>query len=304
MVFEPAQLIVPLLTAAVSISYPALGEAFAELSGVWNFGTEGIMLISAAASFLGSLYSGNPIVGLLAGLLTGALIGVIQALFAVNLNANQIVFCLGLILLGPFLGSFMASSVSYLGSVPILPTLNTTDFKYPLDFILRQNVLFYFVPFLVVIEWLILYRTKFGLAVRSIGENPHVAASTGINVKAIRYVCAIVGTMIASLGGAFLIVGLVGTWSNNITAGRGFIAIAMVRLGLFRPVWIAVSCLIFGIVDSLQLYYSATLGASFPTQFFSMTPYLVGILVLFISSRFKTFPEPSALGKPFVKEKM
>ncbi len=304
MAFDPVQLMIATLAAGVSISYPALGETFTERSGVYNIGLEGIMLISAATSFIAALFTENPLIGLAAGLLTGALIGAIQALFAVNFSADQVVFGLGVILLGPFLSTFLASTAlqSGLRQAPVFLPLDATSLPYPLNFILRQNALLYALIPIVLVMWFVLSKTKFGLAVRSVGENPHVAASSGINVTLFRYLCSIVGSAIAAVGGTYVVLGLNGLWSDNITGGRGFIAIAMVRVGLFRPIWVAVFSILFGLVDSFQLYLAAVLGPSFPHQFLSMTPYLVGILVLLISTRYKTFTEPAALGKPYTRE--
>lgn len=304
MALDPVQLLAATLTVGVIISYPSLGEAFSELSGVYNLGLEGIMLISAATSFIGALFTGNVAVGLLVGIMTGVLLGAVQALFAVHIGADQVVFGLGIILLGPFLSTFLASSAlkSGLRQAPIFPPLDTTGFPYPLNFILRQNALFFILFILAFVLWFLLFKTRFGLALRSVGENAHVAASAGINVSLVRYVSSIIGSTIAAIGGTFVILGLNGLWSDNITGGRGFIAIAIVRVGLFKPILILVFSLLFGLVDSFQLYQAAVLGPSFPHQFLSMAPFLIGIFALLISTRFKIFSEPTALGTPYIKE--
>jgi simple sugar transport system permease protein len=304
MTFDAVQILLATITAGVSIAYPALGGTLTELSGVYNIGLEGIMLISAATSFIAALFTGNVFIGLSVGLLTGGLIGAIQALFAVNFRADQVVFGLGIIILGPFLSTFLASTAlqSGLRQAPILESLNTSGFPYPFNLILSQNALVYSLIPLVIVLWYVLYKTKLGLAIRSVGENPHVAASSGLNVTLLRYTCSILGCAIAAMGGTFVVLGLSGLWADNVTGGRGFIAIAMIRVGLFKPIWVAIVCILFGLVDSLQLYFSAILGPSFPYQFLGMAPYALGIVVLSVSMVRRTFAEPASLGKPYSRE--
>ncbi len=304
-VLDIGSLILGALTAGTVISYAALGENLTELSGVYNVGTEGTMLLSAATSFMVSLVTGSPALGLLAGVLLGATIGAILAVFAVKIEADQIVFGLGLILVGTFMSTVIANTAlsgrSSFSEIATFSPLNTEGFPYPLNLILKQNFLFYLVFAVSGALWYLLFKSKFGLAVRAVGENPHVAVSAGINLVLLRYLCTILGSAVAALGGIFVIY-LNGIWGDRLTGGRGFIAIAMVRVGLFRPHLVLLASLLFGLVDSIQLYFTAILGSSFPYQFFAMIPYIVGILALLVSTRFGIFKEPSALGRPYDKE--
>lgn len=298
-----ALIVSSVLISTVVILFPSLGETFTELSGVYNFGLEGIMLISAASSFVAAIWSGSLFVGILVGMLSGCLIGLLQALFAVNFKADQIVFGIGLIILGEFLSSFIVVTLGKAGvfSVPTLPKLPTQGLVYPLNIILRQDALVYLSFVMVVVVWFVLFRTKFGLTLRATGENPYVAASAGINVQRMQYVASIVGCIIASLGGVFIILGIAGSWVDNITAGNGFIAVAMVRVGNFRPFQILLICLLYGIAEAVQLNLQI-LGTGIPHDFLQMIPYLLGIVALAVSGIYSRFGEPKSLGKPYIKE--
>lgn len=303
---DVSQLLLATLNAGIIISYAGLGETFSELSGVYNIGTEGIMLLAAATSFAGSLITGNPICGLILGITAGAFIGTLQAVYAVRIRADQVILGVTIaVFIGPFLSTLVSNAAlrgkQIFSAIPTFPLLNTEGLPYPLNLILRQNALFFIVFILAFVLWVLLFKTRFGLAVRAVGENPHVAAACGTDVVLIRYACVILGSAIAALGGIF-VVNLKGIWSDNLTGGRGFIGIAMVRVGGFRPHLIVLASMLFGLVDSFQLYFSAVLGRSFPYQFFTMTPYVVGIATLLVSSRFRIFKEPAALGKPYLKE--
>jgi simple sugar transport system permease protein len=304
-VLDIGSLVLGALTSGTVISYAALGQNLTELSGVYNVGTEGTMLLAAATSFMVSLITGSPTIGLLAGILLGATIGAILAVFAINIGADQIVFGLGLILVGTFMSTVIANTAlsgrSSFSSISTFPPLDTEGFPSPLNLILKQNFLFYLVFVVAVALWYLLFKTKFGLAIRAAGENPHVAVSAGKNLILIRYFCTVLGSAVAALGGIFVIY-LNGIWGDRLTGGRGFVAIAMVRVGLFRPHLVLLASLLFGFVDSIQLYFTAILGSSFPYQFFAMIPYVVGMLVLLVSTRFGIFKEPSGLGRPYAKE--
>lgn len=290
------------LVSATTLAYPSLGEALTEFSGVYNVGLEGIMLIAATTSYIAVVYTGNVYIGLLVGIGTGALIGLIQAVFAVNLKADQIVFGLGLILLGPFLGPVLKEGFAGTTNlVPAFPAIETGPLPYGLDVILRQNALTFAAMALAVVLWYLLFRTKFGLGLRAVGEDPHVAESVGINVTLVRYLCSILGCAIAAVGGVFVVLGLTGAWAGDVTAGRGFIAIAMVRVGLYRPSLIYGVSLLFGFIDSLQLALQVS-ASGLPYQFLQMAPYLMGVVALAISGKFKVFGGPAGLGRPYEKE--
>jgi simple sugar transport system permease protein len=302
-VLDVTQLLIATLNGGIIISYAALGETFSELSGVYNFATEGIMLMAAATSFAGSLITGSPIIGLIIGITTGVLLGTLQAAYAVTMLADQVILGVSIsVFIGPFLSTLLANAglvgKKVFSATPTFSVLNTEGLPYPLNLILAQNAIFFTVFILAFALWALLFKTRFGLAVRAVGENPHVAAASGMNVVLIRYVCTILGSAIAALGGIF-VVNLRGIWSDNLTGGRGFIGVAMVRVGGFRPQMVLLASMIFGLVDSFQLYFSAVLGRSFPYQFFTMTPYVIGIATLLISAKFRIFKEPAALGKPY-----
>ncbi|MGD0646009.1 MAG: ABC transporter permease [Candidatus Bathyarchaeia archaeon] len=288
------------IPSAIAILYPALGENFTELSGIYNIGLEGIMLISAAVGFIVAIYTQSLLFGLIGGVCTGVLVGLLLAFFALNLGADQIVFGLALIIMGPFLSSFIAGTgPPGLHSIGTLPSVNLGKGAYPFNYIFNQSILVYFGLALLFVIWYITSRTHFGLAMRATGEDPHVAASSGINVVLTRWICCIVGCAIAALGGVFVVFSLTGVWTDNITGGNGFIAIALLRVGGYRPQYVLLACIVYGFVDSLQITVQAL--RIFPYQFLAMFPYVIGIIALVIQGKFKIFPGPKSLGKPYVK---
>jgi simple sugar transport system permease protein len=285
---------------AIAILYPAMGENITELAGVYNIGLEGIMLISAAVGFIVALYSHNLVYGVLGGVFTGVLVGVLLAFFALNIKADQIVFGLSLIIIGPFLSSFIAGyAPSGINTISVLPAVNLGNWAYPFNYIFNQSILVYIGFAMLAAIWYITSRTHFGLAMRATGEDPHVAASTGINVVVTRWICCIAGCAIAALGGIFVVFSLTGVWADNVTGGNGFIAIALLRVGGYRPQYVLLACLVYGFVDALQLTVQAL--RIFPYQFLEMFPYVVGIIALVVQGRFKIFPGPKSLGRPYVK---
>jgi simple sugar transport system permease protein len=292
------------ITYAAALMYPSLGENLTEVAGTYNIGTEGIMLISAATTYVGAVFTGSALIGLLLGIATGALIGAVLAAFSLGLKADQVIFGLGLILMGSFLGIFIAGTVEKtVGTVqvPLFPRASFDSLGYPFNLVFSQNLLVYIAIILAVAMWLLLSKTKFGLAVRAVGENPNVAASAGTNVVLVRTVCAVLGSAIAAVGGSFVLIGVSGIWSENLTAGRGFVGIAIVRIGFFKPLLILVFSLVFGFVDSMQLSLQTVLSG-FPVQFLQMLHYITGIVALAISGKYKLAGQPASIGKPYSRE--
>lgn len=292
------------ITFAASALFPAMGEVLCEYSGVYNIGLEGIMLIATGTTVIGTIYTGNPYYGVLFSIGIGGIIGFLQAVFAVNLKADQAIWGIGLILLGPFLSALMVEH-AYAGGlqlgVPRISALPTQNLIYPFNVLLNQNALVFLAFGLMAVTWFLIFKTQYGLAVRTTGENPHVAASAGFNVVRIRYVQSIIGCMVASIGGAFLVVGVTGEWTFNMTGGLGFLAIALVRLGLFRPFLIALTCLAYGFLNAFQLSLQAVTSVV-PHQALLMIPYIMGIVALVISARYGRSAEPASLGKPYSRE--
>lgn len=286
---------------SVSIALAALGEMVCQRGGVMNVGLEGIMLFSAFLAAAGSVYAGSPWAGVGAAVLGGMLLAAIHAVFVVRLGADQIVSGLALVLLGAGL-----SGVGYrltIGQAPVsIPSFASVDagvlrdipFLGPVLF--SHTVLVYAaVAIAALLAWAI-PRTAVGLGLRACGENPHAADAAGLNVAAYRSGAILFGGAMAGLGGAFLVLAQVNAFVEGMVAGRGFIALACVVFGGWRPWWVLAASFGFGLTDALQIRLQ-TWYPGVPYQFFVMLPYLVALVTLVIFASRSIGPK--ALGHPF-----
>ncbi|HOI37814.1 MAG TPA: ABC transporter permease [Bacillota bacterium] len=299
--------IVGILATGIRLATPflfaSLGEMFSQRSGVFNLGLEGIMMMGAFAGFMTSLKTGSPWLGVLAAIGVGAILGLLMAFISVTMQAEQGIsgiglhmFCWGLsgLLFRVYLGfitsckGFGPWNVPVLSSIPILGPI-----------LFQHNWMVYFALILVPVSWFVLYRTTWGLKVRAVGTTPQAADTLGVDVNAIRYQCVILGGAMAGLAGAFLTVGQANMYADNITAGRGFIAVALVYFGRWSPVGILLGSLLFSMMNALQLWIQV-LGISFPYEFAVILPYVMTIAALAVAVR--RVWAPTALGKPFRRE--
>lgn len=301
--------IVGLLAATVRMAAPivasAAGEILAERSGVLNLGLEGIMLSGAFAGYAGGSFSGNLWVGVLCALIAGGLLASVHAFISITLRGDQIIsglaisiLCGGLVLF--FFRILFGLTLSFprVGFQPLdVPLLGSIRFIGPILF--QQNALVYIIFLSALICTYVLYRTSFGLSVRGVGENPAAADSMGVNVNAIRYLCVIFGGMLTGLGGSFMTLGHLHMYVDNITAGRGWIAIALVIFGRWDPVKALWGALLFGFVDALQLRIQG-LGIEIPVHLLFMLPYILTIVVLLSVARRAEMP--AALTLPYHRE--
>lgn len=310
--------LVALLTSGIRLAMPVLlavlGEIITEQAGVLNLGLEGIMLVGGLSGFVAAyalehgagLVAIAPWVGLLMGLVAGAVMGLLMAVLTVSLRTDQVVTGVTLVLLGQGLTSyFYRRQAGALGSrihgldawqIPVLS-------KIPLvgDILFNHNPMVFFTAALVGVIWFVLFRTNWGLALRAVGENPAAADTSGLNVLGIRYACVIVGAALAGLGGAVLTVAQLNLFTEGITAGRGWIAIALVVFSRWQPILALVGALLFGVTDALQLRIQALGAKELPYEFLLMLPYVLTLAVLlFGTGRSAT---PAALGIPYVKGK-
>jgi general nucleoside transport system permease protein len=293
-----------ILATGVRLATPfllaALGEMFTQRSGVFNLGIEGIMLLGAFMGFFVTLRLGNPIVGILAGLGTGAIMGVLMALVSVTFKAEQGISGIGLYMFGWGLSGllfrlYVGGITSIKGLQPVrIPLLS--DVPYLGAVLFHHNGLVYLVYGLVPLAWFVLYRTTWGLKVRAAGTKPEAADALGESVDGIRYQCLIAGSAMAGLAGAFLTVGQANMFVDNITAGRGFIAIALVYFGRWSPWGILAGSLLFSMADSFQSMIQV-LGIRFPYELAIIMPYVVTIVALAVS--FGQVWAPAALGRPY-----
>lgn len=288
-----------LIPSMIRLSTPlilaALGGLFSERAGVINIALEGMMLAGAFTAAAVTYAVGNPYVGLLAGMLAGTLIAAIHAVACIRYQADQVVTgtAINILMLGmpAFLsGAFFLSS----GSTPQIPK----DHLIPWSPIV---IAFALVP----LSWYVLYKTPFGLRLRSVGENPEAADAAGVPVARMRYAGVLLSGVLAGIGGVYLSIGQSSLFTRNMTSGRGFIALAALIFGKWRPVQTLLACLLFGLTEALSIQMQGVIklpsGEDIPVQFVQMVPYVLTIVVLagFIGSS----RPPRALGIPYQKER-
>jgi simple sugar transport system permease protein len=268
---------------------------FSERSGVINIALEGLMLAGAFAAAAVTYASGNPWIGLVAAVGAGMLIALIHAVACIRYRADQVVVgtAINILMIGlpGFLsGAFFLSS----GSTPQLPIEQLLP-RAPI------MMAFGFVP----LTWYVLYRTPFGLRIRAVGENPAAADAAGVDVAKIRYSGVLLSGALAALGGAYLSIGQSSLFTRNMTSGRGFIALAALIFGKWRPVQTLGACLFFGLTEAITIQMQGVVklpsGEDIPVQFIQMVPYVLTMVVLagFIGQS----RPPRALGQPYEKER-
>jgi len=284
-----ADLLVSFLTSAVRVATPlllaALGETLAERGGVINLGIEGAMLAGALAGAIGSTV-GGPWAGTLAAALTGAMLSLGFGLIAVAAGANQIISGTAITL-----GAVGATGAIYrevygsagvglsLPTFPVIPIPGLARIPLLGPALFEQSILTYLGYVAVPALWFLLFRTRWGLALRAAGESVEAATAAGVRVKRIRIVALVLGGMFAGIAGASLVLAQVGTFAEKMTAGRGFMAVAIVVLGGWRPGRVAGAALFFGAAMALQFLFQSIVS-NLPYQLFLMLPYLLTLLVL------------------------
>jgi simple sugar transport system permease protein len=283
--------------------YAAIGETFSQRSGVLNLGVEGQMLLGAFAAFYVALTTGNLGLGVLVAMLVGAVMGLAMAFVTVNLHAQQGISGIGFYLFGLGMSDLLFQKM--LGTVETVkgfPKINIpflSDIPGLGEIFFSQNLMVYAAYLLVPIAWFVLNKTTLGLKIRSVGENPEAADSLGVSVANIRYFTIILGGILSGVAGASLSIALLNVFQQNMTSGLGFIAVALVYFGGWRPWGVLGGALLFSMVNSLQLWIQV-LGINIPSDIAVMMPYVLTILVLVASvSRVRG---PSALTKPFERE--
>jgi ABC-type uncharacterized transport system permease subunit len=301
-----AQLVLLSLAAGTPLVFAALGELVVEKSGVLNLGVEGMMLVGAIASFIVAAHTQSPWLGVGAGALAAAALSTIFAVIALTLRANQVATGLALSLFGVGLSAFIGrdySSVVIDGITPVaIPVLSDVPVLGPLLF--GHNPLVYVsLALFAGVQWF-LYRTRAGLVLRAVGESPQSAHAIGYPVIAIRYGAVVFGGACAGLGGAYLAVAYTPSWVEGMTAGRGWIALALVVFATWKPSRVLVGAYLFGSVTLAQFQAQAA-GVAVPSQLLAMLPYVATIVVLAIISRDATtirLNAPASLGKLYNPE--
>ncbi len=300
---SPVSLIVSLMVAATPILIAAIGELVVEKSGVLNLGVEGMMIIGAICGFIVAVETGSPWLGFLAAMAGGAAISFIFAILTQYMLTNQVATGLALTLFG--LGFAALLGHSYAGIKP--PKFGTLDIPFISDIpvigplIFSHDYMIYISLMIVAGVWYFLTRTRGGLVLRAAGENHDAAHALGYKVIRIRIMAILFGGAMAGLGGAYLSLVRVPQWTEGMTAGAGWIALAIVVFASWKPWRIILGAYLFGGITVLQLNLQAA-GANIPVAYLSMTPYLVTIIVLVIMSADKkraSLNAPACLGRIF-----
>ena len=286
---------------ATSYLYAAIGETFGQMSGVLNLGVEGIMLVSAYAAYYVVLRTDNLWLGLLVAIIVGAAMGVAMAFISVTLKAEQGISGIGVFLFGLGLSDLLyritVKSPQTVSGFPNLTFPVLTDLPIIGPILFNQNVLVYGAFALVPIAWFVLNKTTFGLMVRAVGQNPGAADTLGISVARIRYITVTLGGALSGIAGASLSIALLNVFQHNLTSGQGFIAVALVYFGGWKPFRVMLGCLLFSMVNALQLWIQV-LNIPLPSDIALMMPYVLTIVALMFAAR-QMVTQPAALTKPF-----
>lgn len=304
-VFE--SILITIITASTPLLLASIGELVTERAGVLNLGVEGMMVMGAVVAFAVSLLSGSPLLGALAGAGAGVLMSLLFGFLTLTLIANQVATGLALTILGlglsgmigePFVGQQGIKMGAFLPEA-----FRSVPFVGPV--LLGQDLIFYVSIALIVGVNYFLFRTRSGLVLRSVGDNHASAHALGINVIGIRYLAVMFGGGCAGLAGAHLSLVYTPQWVENMTAGRGWIALALVVFASWRPYRLLVGGYLFGAVSIGQLHAQA-FGIAVPAQFLSALPYLATVVVLIVISQNRRLTQintPASLGKPFVPDR-
>jgi general nucleoside transport system permease protein len=311
--------LIALLTAGIRLAIPimlaAVGEIITQRGGVMNLGLEGVMLVGGLAGFMGTFYVSQwtgdhwstlaPWAGIISGAVAGAAMGLIMAVLSVTLRTDQVIAGVTLVVLGQGVTTYLfrqqfsdltariqgfeISPIPFLSDIPILGRLLFT-----------HDVMTYLSILIVAAAWYFLFYTTWGLKIRAVGELPAAADTSGVNVNLTRYAAVLIGSMLTGLGGAVLIVSQLHIFAEGITAGRGWIAVALVIFARWRPFLAMVGALLFGTANALQFRLQAMNIALIPYEFLLMLPYVLTILVQL--RKVRKSEAPAALGIPYVKE--
>jgi general nucleoside transport system permease protein len=281
-----------LIASTIRLSTPlilaALGGLYSERGGVINIALEGMMLAGAFTAAAVTVFTHSPWAGLLAAVIAGLVVAALHAVVTINYRADQVVSgaAINILFLGvPALlsGALFEST----GATPQLPRDQTLP-----------NTLVYLAFILVAVTAYVIYRTRFGLRLRAVGENPEAAMAAGVSVTRMRYAGVLISGALAALGGAYLSIGQSSLFTRNMTAGRGFIALAALIFGKWDPVGALLACLFFGFAEAVAIRMQGTVDI--PNQFIQMIPYVLTMVVL--AGWIGRATPPKALGTPYVKE--
>jgi general nucleoside transport system permease protein len=300
-----ASLIASMLVFATPLTFAAIGGMFSERSGVVNIALEGMMLTGAFFGIYGADKTGSWFLGILIAMLSGALMALVHAFFAVNLRADQIVGGMAINFLALGITGYFFFQLYHGANIPAnIPRIPNVSIPWVKDqsfigpAIGDLNLLIWVAVALVPISYIVMFKTPIGLRIRACGEHPRAADTVGINVYAVRYASVVTSGMLAALGGAFLSVGFVGTFNENMTAGRGFIALAALIFGNWRPFGAFGAALLFGFSTALAFRLPVYSGSA--ATLFQALPYVLTLIAV-AGVIGRTIP-PAAVGRPYKKQ--
>ncbi len=301
------------LSAGTSLLYATIGEIYTERSGILNLGVEGMMMMGALSAFAVSFYTQSLFLAMLVAMLVGGTLALLHAFLSISMRANQVVSGLSITLFGTGLASYLGQRLGPETNGFNLAGMTASNFqKLPIPVLgdipilaafFNQDVLTYMLFLIVPLSWYFMFRTKHGLALRSVGEDPRTASAMGINVAKVRYLYTVIGGMLVGLGGAHLTLAYTPGWSENVTGGRGWIVIALVIFAGWNPSRAVFGAVLFGGINAIQFRLQAA-GTMIPASFLNMAPYVVTVVVLsmmtIIGKQKKgKYSSPSALGTAF-----
>lgn len=303
------------IRAGTSLTIATIGEILTERSGILNLGVEGIMLMGALSAFATVFYTHSIALGFLVAIGIGGLLALLHAFLTTTMRANQVVSGLSITLFGTGFSSFLGQRLGPasnnfrlvgLRAERIAPLAPDWAEKIPiLGAFLNQDIMTYAVYLLIPIAWFFLYKTRPGLWLCSVGEDPQTADAMGIDVIKTRYFYTIIGGMLIALGGAHLSLSYTPGWSENITGGRGWIVIALVIFSMWNPARAVWGALLFGGINAVQFRLQAS-GTSIPASFLNMLPYAGTIIVLVVMTWWEALSKrvgaPAALGTSYMRE--
>jgi simple sugar transport system permease protein len=292
---------------ATPIALAAVGGVFSERSGVINIGLEGMILTGAFSAAVGSFFTGSPWVGVLAAIGSGILLGLFFGLFTIDFKANHVVAGVGVNIFALGLTTWLMQVIwGQKGSSPSVTGLDNLDIPILADIpiigrlIFQHSPLVYIMFLIVICSWIFLFKTPFGLRIRFTGEHPEAADTMGINVRFIKYFSVTLSSVLASLGGAYLSLGHLNWFSNNMSAGRGYMALAANIFGQWNPLGAFGAAMLFSFTDALQMRLQG-LNLNIASEFIQMTPYLLTVIVL-AGAVIRSRP-PKALGEHYQSKK-
>lgn len=294
------------LRMGTPIAFTALGGVVSERSGVNNIGLEGIMLAGAFSAILGSYYTGNPWVGVVCAMLMGVFISAIHSVLTITIGASQAVSSMSLVLLAQgACGVGMQAFFGRQGSSPQAPNLPRSDLFSGIPFIGKflsaQSPFIYISLIALALIWWMFKYTRFGLRVSTVGENPTMAETAGVNVHRIRYISVLLSGVLGGLGGAMLSIGQMNLFQEGMVAGRGYLALGAVSMGRWTPLGAYGASMVFGLFDALQLYVQTLPSNPIPSEFIQMIPYVAIVIILAATSKRTKYLGVTAAGEPYTK---